>query len=165
VISSRNSVPPLGAGEAAAVVAEHLALDEIRGDRAAVDREERAAPAQAQIVDRLCGQLLAGAGFAGQQHRGLGARDAADRVVDGLHRRRAAEHATEAAEPLQLGTQLRDFFMQRGRARHAREDAVQPLHVQRLHEIVGRTAPQGVDRGFEARMTGGQHHLAVRAFR
>ena len=48
---------------------------------------------------------------------------------------------------------------------HAREDAVQPLHVERLHQVVGRAAPQCVDRGFEARVAGGQHHFTVRTLR
>ncbi|AKM44378.1 hypothetical protein NL30_30960 [Burkholderia contaminans] len=152
----------LRAREAAAVVAEHLALDQVRGDRAAVHREERAAPAQAQVVHGLRGQLLPGARFARQQHRCFGACDPPYRVLDGLHRGRAAEHAAEAPEALQFRAQLGNLFMQSGGARHAREDAVQPLHVQRLHQVVGRAAPQCVDRGLEARVSGGHHHFAVR---
>ena len=64
VISSRNSVPPsacskkpapapVGAGEAPALVAEQLALDQGRRDRAAVDRDERRGLAAAELVDRL----------------------------------------------------------------------------------------------------------------
>ena len=80
-ISSRKSVPPsarskcprwtpVGAGEAAALVAEELALDEVGGDRAAVDRDHRPRAAPAERVHGLGDQLLAGAALAQDQDRG-----------------------------------------------------------------------------------------------
>ena len=64
------AVLAVGAGEAALLVTEQLALDQVGRDRAAVDREERKALAPAQVVDRPRGELLASAALAGQQHGG-----------------------------------------------------------------------------------------------
>ena len=92
-ISSRKMVPPSrhleaplavrpGVGEGAAHVAEHLALEEGRGDAAEVHLDERPVLAPAVAVDRLGHQLLAGAALAGDQHRGVGRRHAADQLED-----------------------------------------------------------------------------------
>ena len=74
-ISSRNSVPPsasskspraigVGVGEGALLVAEELALQQVLGDGAAVDRDERAALARARAVERARDELLADAALA-----------------------------------------------------------------------------------------------------
>ena len=55
------------AGERAADVTEQLAFDQLVRDRGAVDRHEPAAPARAR-VEVARGEILAGAGLAGQQH-------------------------------------------------------------------------------------------------
>ena len=86
--SSRNRVPPCGqldladvgldrAGEGAALVAEQLGLEQVLGDRGAVDRDELALAA-ALLVDRAGEQFLAGAARAEQHHRDVGAGDALD---------------------------------------------------------------------------------------
>ena len=78
-ISSRKIVPPFAsakrpcamadrAGEGAPHVAEQLGLEQLLGDRAAVDGHEQALGAPAVVVDRAGDQLLAGAALAGDQH-------------------------------------------------------------------------------------------------
>ena len=62
-----------GAGEGAADVAEQLAFEQAFAEGAAVDADERAVAALAEAVDGVGDQLLAGAGFAEQQHRRAGA--------------------------------------------------------------------------------------------
>ena len=62
-------VHPVGAGEAAPLVAEQLALDEVGGDRPAVDGQERLLVPAAQPVDRLRDQLLARARLPHDQGR------------------------------------------------------------------------------------------------
>ena len=64
-----------GAGEAAAAVAEELALHELGRNRAAVDRHERRVLARPGFVDEPRDELLAGAGLAGDVHGRLAARD------------------------------------------------------------------------------------------
>ena len=86
-ISSRKIVPPSAsskrpmrrsnrAGERALLVAEQLALDQAGRQGGAVDLDERLVAPRAGRVDGAGDQLLAGAGLAGDQHRGVGRRDA-----------------------------------------------------------------------------------------
>ena len=62
------------AGERALLVAEQDRLDEVVGDGAAVDRDERLGAALAGAVDGARDQLLADAGLALDQHRDGGGR-------------------------------------------------------------------------------------------
>jgi hypothetical protein len=106
-ISSRNSVPPSAsrtrpgfgldrAGERALGVAEQLALEQVVGDRAAVDRDERPGGAAA-LVQRPRHQLLAGAGLAADQHGLLGRRHPRDRRAHAAHRRAVADQRGDLA--------------------------------------------------------------------
>ena len=72
--SKRPGLRGDGAGERALLVAEQLALEQRRGNRGAVDGDERPVAARAQRVERAREQLLAGAALAAQQHRGVGRR-------------------------------------------------------------------------------------------
>ncbi len=62
-------------GECAALVAEQLGLHEVRRQRTAVDGDEGTAPAWGQVMQGACRQLLAGARFAGHQHRQVDRRE------------------------------------------------------------------------------------------
>ena len=76
-------------GERAALVAEQLALEQLLGQRRARDVDERAGRAVAVVVDGLRGEVLAGAGLAGEQHgRRRAGGDARQQRLDALHRRR-----------------------------------------------------------------------------
>ena len=70
---------PCRAGERALLVAEQLALEQVLGNRGAVDRDEALAAPRRQVVQRAREQLLAGAAFAQQQDGRAGARDLLDR--------------------------------------------------------------------------------------
>src|SRR4029453_15109370 len=71
---------PLGAGEGALLEAEELGLEQVVGQRAAVDRDEAPRGARALLVDRARDELLAGASLALDQHRRARRRDARDLV-------------------------------------------------------------------------------------
>src|SRR5947209_14725169 len=94
---------PIGdrAGEAAADVAEHLALEQLGGDRSHVDRDERPVGARAQAMGRACEELLTGAGLAGDQDRQGRARGLFEVAELSEHRRVAGDDA----EPLALALQ------------------------------------------------------------
>ena len=77
------------AGEGALRVAEELALDEVRRDGAAVDRDERAARGARAACTARASDLLAGAGLAAEQQRGPAARDQGE-LVEGARRARGA---------------------------------------------------------------------------
>ena len=81
----------VGAGEGPFAVAEELALDEVLGQGAAVDRDEGVAGAAALVVEVAGDQLLAGAGLAQDHHAGIGRRDRVDQAADRLHRRGVAD--------------------------------------------------------------------------
>ena len=68
----------------------------LRRHRAAVDDHERLVAARAAAVDRLGGDLLAGAGLALEQDGRVAGRRLAEHVEHRLHRRRAPDHAAEA---------------------------------------------------------------------
>ena len=63
-----------GAGERALLVAEHFAFQQAGGNGGAVELDEGGLPPRAQVVDGARQQFLAGAGFAVDQHRGIGGR-------------------------------------------------------------------------------------------
>src|SRR5262249_24715535 len=70
------------AGERAFLVPEELALDEVLGDRAAVEHHHRSLRARRQAVDGLRHRLLTGAGLALDDDGGVGRRDLLDDRVD-----------------------------------------------------------------------------------
>jgi hypothetical protein len=63
------------AGEGAFDVTEQLALEQVLGHRAAIDRDERPVATRARAMDRACQQLFAGAALAGDHDARVGARD------------------------------------------------------------------------------------------
>ena len=83
------------AGEGAARVAEHLALEQLAGQRAAVDRHERTVAARRALVERARDHLLADPALAGQQHRGVALAEVLDQREDPLHRGGAGDDAAE----------------------------------------------------------------------
>ena len=85
------------AGECALLVAEDFAFDQRFRNGGAVDGDERLALARAELVDGARHQLLAGAAFAGDQHRGGAGRHHLDQVEDLLHFARRAHHRAQDA--------------------------------------------------------------------
>src|SRR5690606_2051696 len=153
------------AGEAALLVAEELALDQLRGNRSAIDREEWTLAATALLVDRFRDDLLAGSAFADHEHVDGGRRDPLDLRVDVAHGRRAATQLAEAVDV--AGTASRGALGRSGRGRYrpvgtrrtrqAIEHPAQPLEVDRLDQVIGGAEAQGLDRGVDARLAGDQH--------
>ena len=94
-----------GAGERAAQVAEELALEQVLGDGAAVDRQEDRVAPVAEVVDGARHDLLADAALAGDQHRARHRRDALDQRHHLAHRRRLADQVLEVPLALDLAAQ------------------------------------------------------------
>src|SRR5690606_33607036 len=84
---------PLGvrAGERASLVPEELALEELRGERGAVDLHEGSIPALALRVERTSHDLLADSRFSPHQHGNVRVRDPVDHAEHPLHGLRAAD--------------------------------------------------------------------------
>ena len=72
---------------------EQFALEQVGGNRAAIDRHERMSGAAGQLVDVARDHFLAGAGLAEDQHVGIERRDLLDQPVNGPHRPRVAAGA------------------------------------------------------------------------
>jgi hypothetical protein len=129
------------------------------GETAPQLRQEGRALAAAHLVHGLRGELLAGARLAHQQHGRRGRRDAAELIVELLHRRARAEQVAVAPELSQLLAQLADLGAQLASARHAPQHRAQPLDVHRLHHVIGGAQAQRLHGALDARVTGDQHHL------
>ena len=155
-------VQPIGAGEAAALVAEQLAFDQVRGDGAAVHGQERFLAAAAQGVDGQGDHVLAGAGLAGDQDAGVGAGHAADQVVDGLHGRRRADQRSEAPQLAQLASQRSDLALHPQRAGHVGQGHLDAGKVDGLRQVVDGAPSKGVHRGLDARVSRDQDDLGGR---
>src|SRR5437763_14414098 len=69
-----------GAGEGALLVAEQLALQQPHGNGRAVELDEGAGLARAQLVQGASDELLARARFAANEYRGAGGGDGLDHI-------------------------------------------------------------------------------------
>ena len=84
------------AGEGALDVAEQLGLEQLLGNRAAVDGDERRLGARAGAVDGARQHFLAGAALAADQHAGVGGGDHAGFVHQLGHAAAAEDDAARA---------------------------------------------------------------------
>ena len=117
-----------------------------RGIAEQLMRDERPAPARRVVVDDLGDELLAGAALALDEHRRVGIRDAADRLVDLLHRRAVADDrdadleaaAQLAFETVQVGGQTRHL-------QGAAGDGAHLVDVERLGDVIVGAALHRVD--------------------
>src|SRR5438093_9602168 len=99
-----------GAGEAATLVPEQLALDQGGRHRGAVERHERALSPAAELMHRLGDQLLSRAALPLHQHGRLGGRHPCDHVVHRLHGRRGSDQGSEVAEGAERAAQRFDLL-------------------------------------------------------
>ena len=103
-----------------------------------------------QLVERLRDELLAGPALADDQHGRIGRRDSRHRGKQLLHRLRAPDQPAEAR-------------LRRTAAglRHPRQDALQPLRVQRFRQVVDGTETHRIHRAFDRAVAGDQHDVAL----
>ena len=147
-ISSRKSVPPsassnrpffrcVGAGERPFLVAEELRFDQRIRQRAAAHLDERLLRPRGVVVNRARDELLAGAGFPAQQHRGARPRHLGHLLVDALHRAAVADDAGKVVALAELLLQVRVLVDQPlVLGRH------QALHLERLADHRRRHAEE-----------------------
>ena len=145
-------------------VAEQLALDQVLGNRAAVEGKEGFPPTLAELVDRLRDEFLARAALTADENRGVGRSDLDHQVVDLLHRGRDADQPSEPAELAQLASQGADVVRERSQATDVSEHGLQTPVVQGLREVVEGAEPQGVDRGVDGRHARNQDHVRTGRF-
>jgi len=152
-----------GAGKSAFDMTEQFGLDQLFGDRRAVDGNERPLGAQAHAVQGACGELLAGARFAMDQHGRRRRRDALDAGADITDRGRVADHAFDTVVTLiQFATQHEVFPPQRRAFKTALHRIQHLRHRKRLEQKVRGPGAQRIDRGFKVGIGGHQHHVAAK---
>ena len=99
-ISSRKSVPPWASSKRPGLlVTEELTLQQIGGNRGAVDPHEWKLTSARVLMQCARDELLARTALTGDEHGALGVRDAIDDVVDLKHRGGLADDS----EPTPLG--------------------------------------------------------------
>src|SRR5690606_39173106 len=91
----------IGAREGPAHVAEELAFEQVLGDGAAVDGDERLFRPGAGFVDGAGDHFLAGAALAGDEDGDVGVLDAVDERENPSNRVAAADDAAEAEAAVQ----------------------------------------------------------------
>ena len=90
-LAQQSQALAVGSGERPLDVSEQLALEQARGDRGDVDRDERAAAARAVLVQGARQQLLAGATGSDDQHRKVAGHHLVRQVQAPHQGRRAAD--------------------------------------------------------------------------
>ena len=152
----------LGAGKGAAFMAEQLALEQVLGNRRAVQRDKRLAGAVAEIMQATGNPLLAAAGVAAQEdiHRGAGQFE--DLPTQGFHRPRDAEQLRlDMVFKGELLTQLAVLADQTAlvqRAAHAVEQAFGGKGL--FDKVIGALA-QRLHRHRHIAMPGDQNHRQI----
>ncbi len=148
------------AGEAPLLVAEELRLDQLFGDRRAVDADEWLVAPRRAVVDGARHELLAGAALARDQHRGGSRRRALDRLAQAAHGRRASHQRLHAAlrdgAPLLAGvpTQAPGFDRVAQREQN-------PVALERFLEEVEGAAAGRFDRGRHVGVAADHQHRHV----
>ena len=145
-----------GAGERALLMAEENALDEVLGDRAAVDGDERPAGALALALDGARDQFLADAGFAFDQDGDVGGCGTAAEGDDLVHDVAAHDEIVEGQRAFDFLLDARDLTLQGLDLECALYRYVEPLLARGLHDEVGGPCAHGADGGLDGAV-GGLH--------
>ncbi len=147
----------IGASKGSPHVAEQLALREGFGNRRGVHRHEGTGAAVAQVVNFPGDELLAGAGFAANQHIHRRPSDAFHQPVQVAH---GPAHADQRAK---ASFSARADFAGHGRGTqvptggHNAAPAPEFLDLVRLGEVIGRSELHALD-GRVDRVVCGYHH-------
>ena len=153
----------VGAGERALAMAEQLAFDERFGQGAAIDGDERLAGPRALVVDGPGDQLLAGAGFAQDQHGRLRGGDFGDQRANALHAGRVADQPRRAFDALQPALERAVLLRELALFLHAAQQGFDLDQLARLGEVIERTVAQRGDGRFERRLAGEHDRFGVGA--
>ena len=154
-------VPRGRAGERSLLMAEQLGLDQLRGHRRAVQRNERSVAARAALVQGARDQLLARAGFA---------QNADARFARGhaLHLRHHAPHGLARKHDLVLAhplPKLPVLLFQMFQPQHIADGEQKFVGGKRLLQEIHRAQARGPHRHLDVRLSRNHHHRDMRAQR
>ena len=115
---------------------------------------------------RACNQFLAGAGLAGDEHRGLAWRHLMNQVIDMLHGRAVADEIAPAF--FHFAAQEVVLLADAAGCQSAVDDDLQRIHFERTHDIVACSQLHRFDRAFYGAVRGhddDRHFVALVAQR
>jgi hypothetical protein len=114
-------------------------------------------------VDRLGGEVLAGAGLPRQQHRGRGTgRHLRQQLLHPRHGRRGAHDGVEPEVATLAAAQRHHFTAQRHGLERLLGEQQHLVEVERLVDVVERTELHRLDRVLDGRKRGHQDHRQIR---
>ena len=100
----------------------------------------------AAVVNRPRGELLAGAGFAGDQHRARRGRDDLEQLKQVAHHPAAADEAVDAVALFELRSQVGVLRLETALLERRVQNVQQRVELERLGDEVGRALLDGLDR-------------------
>ncbi len=151
-----------GPGERALFVAKQFTLDQIVGNRCAVDGDERLGGPMTVFPDRASNEFLAGATLAGDHDRHVAGGDLADHLEDFLHHAGAAHDALAVvldvdgglvgADGTEIGVDLQGVF----------RESQDLGRIERLDDVVERPVFHRLDCSLSRAEGGHQNHELLR---
>ena len=149
-------------GERAPAVAEELGLEQLLGDRGAIDGDERLLAPRTREVKRPGEQLLADARLAMDQHRRVDLGDLVQERED-LQHLRALRNQVRQGEPLLVASErLATLVAQVAELERPPQDQQDLVRLERLDQVVLRTEPGGLYRGADGAVRGHDHDADLR---
>ena len=151
--------PGLRTGEGTAFVTEELGFEELARDRGGIERDERLGRPRAVTMQGPRNQLLSGARLAGDEHREVRSGQPSDRTEHLLHRGRRPDDSRSGGDHRGSRIPGRVFPV----ASHCTLDQGDRLvGVERLRQVLERTAPIGGHGAVEVGIAGHDHHREMR---
>ena len=147
-----------GAGEGAAGMAEQLRLDQLLGNRRAVDVDERPAAAARMGVQRARHHLLAGAVLAEDEDPAVGRCRQQHLLAQVLHHRAVADQGVAAVD---LGAQVAVLGLERPLAHGVADDQHRLVERQRLLDEVEGAELDGAHRRLDVAVARDDDDLGV----
>jgi len=151
-----------GSGEGALDVAEELGFEEFAGQSGAVDLDQRSGAPERGVVQAFGHELLAGAGFAEDEHGGLARADLLDEFLDREHTRALADEV-DALAAFDLLFQGLVLAGQAGEAPGLVEHGLELVVVRGLGQVVEGAFFHGVHGASDGAVGGEQDHGQVGA--
>jgi hypothetical protein len=137
-------------------VSEEFALQQLRRDGAAVERNEELVAARGELVDRPGDQILAGPGFAGDENGAARRRDLANQIVDALHGGRAALDLFDPGRLLGDLAEITILPLVPRQLERSPDQAFENVDVEGLAQVVDGSELHCLDGGLD-RSVGRQH--------
>ena len=158
----QSRLGPRRAGKRPSLISEDLALDQVLGQSAAVERHKRPPAAPAIDVDTAGDQLLAGAAGTADEHVDIGVGDLPNRIEDLGHRRALADNVVKAEVLPQLFPQMAILLAQHPVCQRLLDHDPQMLRREWLGHKIVRPQPHGLDRILDGAVGSHHEHLDLR---